>query len=62
MEDEQFMLVVLERVIEHYRRERFLRAANFDFEALQRDPQAWKDVLRERVLWEETLADGLGKR
>ena len=56
------MLVVLERAIEQYRRDRFLRAANADFEALQRDPKAWKDELRERAVWEQTLADGLGEK
>jgi hypothetical protein len=61
-EEEQPMLVVLERAIEQYRRERFLRAANGDFEALRRDPKAWKAELRERALWEQTLADGLGEK
>jgi hypothetical protein len=61
-EEEQPMLEVLERAIEQYRRDRFLHAANGDFEALQRDPKAWKDELRERALWEQALADGLGEK
>jgi len=56
------MLGVLEKAIEQYRRERFLRGANADFEALRRDPKAWKEEHRERALWEQTLADGLGKK
>jgi len=60
-EEQQSMQSVLDRAIERYRREKFLRAANADFEALRNDPRAWKEELRERDLWEQTLADGLAK-
>ncbi|MGO8792331.1 MAG: toxin-antitoxin system protein [Terriglobia bacterium] len=61
-EDErQSMQSVLDRALERYRREKFLRAANADFEALRDDPRAWKEELRERELWEQTSADGLAK-
>ena len=53
------MQSVLERAIEHYRRESFLRAANDDFAALKRDAKEWKEALREREIWEQTLADGM---
>lgn len=56
------MQEVLDTAIERLRRERFLHGANADFQALKRDPKAWKDELRERDLWEQTLADGLGKK
>ena len=56
------MVVVLYRVIEQYRRVRFLRGANTDYEALRRDPKAWKEERRERALWEQNLADGLEKK
>jgi hypothetical protein len=49
-EEQESMLAVLDRAIERYRRERFLRAANSDFEALKGDPKAWKEELRERAL------------
>ena len=55
------MQSVLDRALEGYRRDRFLRAANADFAALRDDPNAWKAVLRERELWEQTSADGLAK-
>jgi hypothetical protein len=58
-EQQQSMQAVLDEALERYRRERFLRAANADFEALRNNPKAWKDELRERKLWEQTLPDGL---
>jgi hypothetical protein len=60
-EEEESMQAVLDKAIEHYRREKFLRDANADFAALRRNSKAWKEELRERELWEQTLADGLAK-
>ena len=60
-EEQQSMQSVLDRALECYRREKFLRAANADFAALRNDPRAWKEELRERELWEQTLGDGLAK-
>ena len=40
-------------------RQEFLRAANRDYAALKRNPKRWKEELRERELWEQTLADGI---
>jgi hypothetical protein len=56
------MQSVLDQALERYRRERFLRAANADFVALQQDAKAWKQELHERELWEQSLADGLTKK
>ena len=53
------MQAILDRAVERYRRESFLRAANADLAALRRNPKAWKEELRERQVWEQTLADGL---
>jgi hypothetical protein len=55
------MQSVLDRAIEQYRRERFLRAANADFAALKQDAKSWKQELRDRELWDQTLSDGLSK-
>jgi len=52
----------LDRAIERYRRESFLRAANSDFQALKGDSRAWKHEAQERQLWEQTLSDGLDKK
>jgi hypothetical protein len=60
-EEQQSMQAILDRALERYRRESFLLAANADFEALKSNPRAWKEELRERELWEQTLADGLEK-
>ena len=55
------MQSVLDRAIEGYRRERFLRGANEDFAALKRNRKTWKQELRDRELWETTVADGISK-
>jgi len=55
------MQVILDRALERYRRETFLRAANADFDALRNDPKTWKEELGERKRWEQTQADGLAK-
>jgi len=53
------MQSILDRAIEAYRRERFLRDANADFAALKKNRKAWREELAERKLWERTLGDGL---
>ncbi len=53
------MQSILERALENYRRERFLRGANADFAALKKNTKAWKQEIAERELWEKTLRDGL---
>jgi hypothetical protein len=58
-EESVSMQAILDRALEYYRRERFLREANADYEALKQNPKAWKKVLEERETWEGTLADGI---
>jgi hypothetical protein len=53
------MQAVLDKAIECYRRDKFLRDANADFAALKRDKKAWKEELEQSELWGQTLADGL---
>ncbi len=53
------MQAVLEKAIEHYRRQRFLDATNAAFAALRNDPERWREELEEREAWDATLADGL---
>jgi predicted transcriptional regulator len=50
---------VLERAVEHYRREQFYAEFNAAFERLRSDPAAWEDYLAEQTEMEGTLADGL---
>ena len=59
---DESMQAILDKAIESYRREQFLRAANREYAALRRNAKGWKDALRERDLWEQTLADGLDKK
>ena len=56
------MQSILDKSVETYRREEFLRAANRDYAALRRNPKGWREELRERALWEQTSADGLEKK
>ncbi|HZS05085.1 MAG TPA: toxin-antitoxin system protein [Blastocatellia bacterium] len=49
---------VLDRALENYRRQVFLKQANAAFEALRADSGAWQEELEERELWNNTLADG----
>jgi hypothetical protein len=60
-EEQQSMQSVLDRALEKYRRERFLRAGNADFAALKGSTKAWRQELDARKLWEGTLADGLSE-
>ena len=61
-EADESMQAILDKAIESYRREEFLRAANRDYASLRRNHKVWKEELRERELWEQTLADGLDKK
>jgi hypothetical protein len=53
------MQTVLDRVIEEFRRKQFLEAANAEYAALRRDPEAWDEYQKELALWDSTLMDGL---
>ena len=61
VEERQSMQSVLDKALEHYRREKFLHGANADYAVLRNNHRAWKDELRERERWEQTLSDGLTK-
>ena len=49
---------VLDKVIEHYRRQKFLNEMAMDFARLKGNPKAWASELAERAQWDATLADG----
>ena len=59
LQEGQSIDAMLDRVVEAYRRQKFLRDANLDFAALKKDHRAWRGELQERRLWENTLGDGL---
>jgi predicted transcriptional regulator len=56
----QPMVTVLEDAVEEYRRKQLLDKLSADFARLRKDRKAWDDELKERALWDQTLADGLG--
>lgn len=56
------MQKTLDKAIEAYRRQRFLEEANAAFQALRKNPEAWKEEQEEREVWDITLADGLEDR
>lgn len=53
------MQSILEKAITDYQRKCFLEGLNADFAALRNNPKAWQEELKERALWDSTLADGL---
>lgn len=53
---------ILDRAVERYRRERFLREANAAYARFRADDRAWREELAEREAWDATVADGLDER
>jgi hypothetical protein len=58
-ETDDSMQGILDKAVERYRRETFLRGANAEYAVLRRSPKAWKKEQRERALWERAMADGI---
>ena len=50
---------LLDKAVELLARRYFLEKTNRQYAALKKDPQAWKEELEERELWDATLLDGL---
>lgn len=55
----QSMQSVIDEALEDLRRRKILEATNAAFSALKADKKRWKDELKERALWENTLSDGV---
>jgi predicted transcriptional regulator len=53
------MREIIERAIEHYRRQRFVEEANAAYAALRADSKAWREELQEREAWDAALGNGL---
>ncbi len=49
----------LERAIDALYRQEFLRGLAEDYGRLKSDPKQWAEELKERKLWDRTLADGM---
>ncbi len=53
------MASTLSQAIRGLRRQRLLDATNKAYTKLRQNPKAWKDIKKERSLWDSTLSDGL---
>lgn len=55
----QSMQSVIDEALEDLRRRKMLEATNEAFLTLKNNKKVWKEELRERELWENTLSDGV---
>lgn len=53
------MHTVLDKAREQYRRQRFFEELDAAYAAIQADPDALAEEMKERALWDNTLMDGL---
>src|SRR5713101_273967 len=53
------MQSVLEKAIETYRRQRFLKEVNKSYSVLRQNHEAWTSMEKELAEWDNTLGDGL---
>ena len=53
------MQAVLEQALEQYRRQQLLDATNAAYAVLRATPEAWADLIQERLAWEQTPANDL---
>jgi predicted transcriptional regulator len=53
------MPAVLDKAIEAFRRQTFLKKLAGDFATLRGDERAWAEEVAERKAWDNTLMDGL---
>ncbi len=50
---------ILEKAVEEFMREQFLKKTNEEYAKIKANPQLWTIELQEREEWDATLADGL---
>ncbi|MBU0606699.1 MAG: toxin-antitoxin system protein [Armatimonadetes bacterium] len=53
------LTATLDQAVECYRRKVFFDGLDAEYAALQADPVAWQEYLREREEWDATLRDDL---
>ena len=58
-ESKQPMQRLIARAVEQFRRQMVLEHANDRYAALRANPDAWREELEERRVWEDTMADDL---
>jgi hypothetical protein len=52
------MTRLMDKVVDAYRRQRFLEATNAAFAMLRQNPKLWEQEQKERKEWDATLDDG----
>ena len=52
------MQAVLDKAVEEYRRQYFLKKSNEAYAALKQNTEKWQEEIREREVWEVSLGDG----
>lgn len=50
---------IIDEALDKLERTSIMKQANEAYERLRQDPQAWKEEIEERALWDSTLKDGL---
>ena len=53
------MVDVLDEAIENLHHQHVLEQTNAGYAALRADPEAWRELEKERAAWDATLSDGL---
>lgn len=56
------MHTILDKALEQYRRQQFFTELDEAYAAIQADPDALAEEMKERILWDNTLMDGLDTR
>ena len=59
LEENEPMQSVLNRILQKHRQEQLLHKTNAAFSELQKNSDQWAEEQRERVQWDQTLADDL---
>ena len=52
------MTRLMDKVVDAYRRQRFLESTNAAFATLRQNPKLWEQEQKERKEWDATLDDG----
>lgn len=50
---------IIERAVDHYLREQFLKKANEEYAQIRANPELWAQEIKEREEWDVTIGDGL---
>ncbi len=50
---------IIDEALDKLERTNIMKQANEAYARLRQDPQAWKEEIEERALWDITLKDGL---